>query len=546
MPKLPLFSARGSMRAVCWVSATGRTVARIQEKIRPNERVARPAWQLWMVRVVLFVVGLALAVRLGAFVRHSIAALQYPLPLDGIEGTLLDATRRWLTGQPLYQSLGFTEFRSTPYPPLDYVAMAVTSKIGFAPFVAGRLVSLVGTLVACVLLSCLVWRYSHSRFATFAAPALYVSVVPVYLWSARVKPDMLAAAFTLFGLLATQMAVDAWRRNARRAEMLWLIGAGAGFIAAVYTKQLALLAPVAAVLYLFAVRGWRLTLFWTVACAFVAAAVAGALILVSDGAFYDQVVGYNAVPWQINRFSKFAVLVYQDWAVLVGALLTVGVALYRYVKWRDTDTLPLLPLLYGIIAPVSLIFAGVYGANHNHIIETMQAETVLGCVALGLVLRGWTARKLPNPVLLVALALLVAQTIYTFIIPDWYHDYELPPPQRTQAIVNVIGGLAHKDGTLRPVLADDVGLLVAANLPAPYNDPSTMGPLAQAGKWDARGLLDQINRRAFAAIVLPFDINAENAEAEAKGRWANVVLDAIRQNYTVLYRDIQYTYVPKK
>jgi hypothetical protein len=82
------------------------------------------------------------------------------------------------------------------------------------------------------------------------------------------------------------------------------------------------------------------------------------------------------------------------------------------------------------------------------------------------------------------------------------------------------------------VLADeDMGLLARAGRPI-FFQPFEMTQLARAGRWDQRPLLDDIERQAFAAIL----IYAIPEVPLHRDRWTDEMLRAIEQRYTVSER----------
>jgi hypothetical protein len=92
-------------------------------------------------------------------------------------------------------------------------------------------------------------------------------------------------------------------------------------------------------------------------------------------------------------------------------------------------------------------------------------------------------------------------------------------------------------------LADDTGLLFQAGRELRYDDPSTMGPAAAIGVWDQSGLIEEIRQKKFSAILIP--VNAEKSAIDPAGRWTPEMLAAIKEHYTLKFRDKIYTFVPK-
>jgi hypothetical protein len=70
-----------------------------------------------------------------------------------------------------------------------------------------------------------------------------------------------------------------------------------------------------------------------------------------------------------------------------------------------------------------------------------------------------------------------------------------------------------------------------------------MTALAQQGRWDESAFRAKLRDADFALLVLSCDVSLPNG---CRGdTFSPGVLDAIRDGYDVLFRDVLYTYVPK-
>jgi hypothetical protein len=87
------------------------------------------------------------------------------------------------------------------------------------------------------------------------------------------------------------------------------------------------------------------------------------------------------------------------------------------------------------------------------------------------------------------------------------------------------------------VLAEEVGLILLADKPVPYDDPQAMAALARVGRWDQRQLIDDLNNRRFSLVLLPANPRDEI--------WTSEVLAAIHANYDLKFRDVWFTYQAK-
>jgi hypothetical protein len=505
-------------------------------------------WQL-LLELALLVPTLALLWWGGSYLLSLQAS---PFPHDGLEGTLLQEAGLIRAGEPLYQPLERYRFISAPYPPVHAVVLAVADLfVGPHVFWSGRLISLVSALLTALLIALLVVRVGRSWGAGALAGALFLSAPPTILWATRIKPDVLALLFIALGLyLATlgQAAPVGQRppRSLRHPDarlVQALLAAAACFTLAFYTKQTAVMAPLAVGLALllgdlFAARAnqrvgfvGRLPLRWPTflfGLSYLAMALGTWLVL--DLLTWGQ---YTYHVWEMHRGEGWKAQIAEKYMTLLPPYLPLLLLALPLLWWLRARPLVRVPLCYALTAPISLLGTGAVGANHNHLLESLLAYTIAAGVAVGLVVSARPLRPLP----LAAVALLIGlQWNNAFDPPAWYRA-ELEPGNRPERYLRFI------QSTPGEILADDISLLYAAGKPIRYNDPAAMGPLAVSGHWDDSGMVDDIANQRFSAIMIP--VNVEKETEDHAYRWSPAVIAAVREHYQLLYRDGINTYVPK-
>ena len=269
------------------------------------------------------------------------------------------------------------------------------------------------------------------------------------------------------------------------------------------------------------------------------------LDLVTAGQYSAHVWGlHRSEWWSAALLGKFVALL----APYLPAILLVLLVLIRAVRTRRA----LIPACYALVVPISLLGAGETGANHNHLLECLLALALTTGIAAGWMaelLRSANVREFPRTSTShssylryswifsgAILVLLATQIALAYRPQQWYIGELAPddPPDRYLTFIRAAPG---------EVLADDVGLLYAAGRPLRYDDPSTMGPAANSGVWDQRGLLQEIAERRFSAILLP--VNLDRSSVDATGRWTPEMLAAIHAHYKLAFRDTIFTYVPR-
>jgi hypothetical protein len=522
--------------------------------------------------------GLLALAALGLLWRglgQTLVLLNWPYPTDTLEGTLLHEARLLRAGEALYQPLELYRFVSAPYPPLHPVVITLADLwAGPHMFWGGRMVSFIAALTIGALVVLIVRRASGSWLAGGLAAALFLSAPPVVIWAARIKPDMGALVWTALGLL---LATRALMRDDRRPRAFglqpsasslqpsaFLVGAIVCFVCAFSTKQTAVAAPLAVGLALLAADMddyraglhlgyvWRLpirwrTLIYGVAYLGATLTVWVLLDLVTGGQYTVHVWwgGQRTQWWMPGLFLKVVGLL-QPYL----PLLLLGLVLLPLAR-RDRHLLVLAS--YALVAPLTLLGGGETGGNHNHLLETLLAYAIAGSTVVGLAagrLRsgGEAAQEQPdNPRISMGLPVWLRLAVFGILVlqlallvrPHEWYGSELTPNVKD----TLERFLVFMRETPGEILADDPGLLLMAGKPIRYNDASTMGPAAATGKWDQRGLLDDINNRRFSAIMIPVDVRTE--QFDHAGRWSPEVIAAIREHYRVLYRDRIMTYIPR-
>jgi hypothetical protein len=519
-------------------------------------------------------VGICLVFVLGGavwhssrFVEHSSLALAFPLPLDGLEGTLLHEAWLWRAGEALYQPLQPDRFVSSPYPPMHYVLLAL-----FAPadwqgphvFFEGRFVSLGVSLITAFFLAALSLRQSRSLALAIVAVGLWLAFAPVQLWATRIKPDPLALTFTMAGLFVISFYnPQDPRKSARR-----LLVPGVAlccFVAAYFTKQTAVVAPASVCLAFFLAASanalrrdrslkalWQdRAVWWSFGYGFSYLLMVGliwaCLDLVTRGQYTFHIWGlHRSEWWSFELMSKFLELLAPSWPLLLLALIGLikaGLALFRA---QTIEAKQLIPACYMLAAPFTLFGAGEIGANHNHLLETHLALVLISTSLVGSLVHslqiawkeGQGQAKLwqQSALACVGIGLLTLQ-FWNFVErPAWYGNQFDPLDNHSGRYLALIRSQPGE------VLADDVALLVAAGRPLRYDDPSTMGPAVESGVWDESHLIEEVRQQHFSVIMLPI---GPKETVDAKGRWTSAFLTALHESYKPLYRDRITTYVPR-
>ena len=450
------------------------------------------------------------------------AMLRWPYPMQGSESLMVWEASKLARGESIYVANGPDHhgFVSGPYTPLYFVAVAATLRLADTVYTGGRLLALGAWLTLLATIGALIWQAAPRRAGVLGALVGVVGLAtftPGIIWAVRVKPTIPALALAAIGLLIVQRS---WRSP--RGAYLWAL---VPFVAAYFTKQTTLAAPLAATLFLLCWAGWRPALRFVLVGAIGGLLPFAALTLLTRGEFFGHIVADRRLRWEPQLVLNFGTLFLRDFWPLLAAAAVGALALV----WLGR---PSIAPFYLVCALGFVATIGVEGADHDHLIELAAASALAVGSALATVLDG--SRR----VSLVAwpLAALLAAQLITGWTPDrWYAAELAAPSSQTRRQLDLI--VTNIRNTPGEVLSEEIGLNILAGKGVPYDDPQAMAALARAGRWDQRQLLDDLRARRFALVILP--ANPRDAI------WTPEVLAAIRDNYDLKFRDVWFTYEAK-
>jgi hypothetical protein len=179
-------------------------------------------------------VNLALAgvglIFLAGFFYVTLSRLRYPFELEWIEGAFLDQVR-WITkGEAPYQAPALA-FIPTSKTPLYFYLASLTFRVFGAGFLGPRLLSVLASTGAFLLIGRINYQYTKSWPLAIAAAGLYAASYRFSgAWMDLVKTDSLLIFLVLLAFWLGWRTTSPYR----------LILSGVVFAAAYFTKQLAL------------------------------------------------------------------------------------------------------------------------------------------------------------------------------------------------------------------------------------------------------------------------------------------------------------------
>jgi hypothetical protein len=391
-----------------------------------------------------------------------------------------------------YADAGGSAFTAANYPPLYFLLASVGD-----PFVTGRLLSVIATLAIAGLVA---WRAREGGRVVAAALALgWLALSPVAIWGPALKPDLVALALTVGGVLALE------RRRPGLAAVL--------LVAATLTKPTAIV-PAIALLVWVAWRDRALLRGFLTRGAAAAAVAAVALVPVGYAGLWRHVVSWNALPWSAESALLLAIIGVVILAALVGAALVSR-------GFRG----PIAAYAVAALAVVAL--GGREGATINYLLDLAAAGSLALAAAAPVLARApfypivAIANLLLAALLLDPLGLVPGRTATTGAWGD---------PAR---VASARADLASDD----LVLAEDSGVLLATGHRVVVDDLFLWSRLVARGAIDPSALLADVEAARFTAVVTEVELaQLASAPAYERSRWDPSLVRAIDARYRLVSR----------
>jgi hypothetical protein len=517
---------------------------------------------------------------MSRFVETSAAWLDYPYPRAGSEGLILYESLLVKHGGDVYAPITPERFISGPYPPIYYWLAAAllpdrlpdfsgpTSPVSI--FREGRIISLLAALLTAALIPLIVifegYHRSRQRLLVAAAAGLagsmvFLSLPQTTVWATRFRGDMLMLAFTAAGLLCIALgsrSQAATREPTSQTPSRFTFHVSAPltlgalcFSLAFFTKQTALAGPVAAAAYLL-LRDWRLGLRWCLVMAGAVLVPFAALDVATGHWFFLKMVSYHSLRLSevtLTRLLQFAF--WEDqWPLILAALGYLGLKLYALVRGYRAGVSRRIPSLVALFTLASFLFlptGAVIGADHNHLLMSGLAVSLAVGAAIAWAVNHLAGERsvLPLPAAAFLAGVLLAVVVYAVVTSppsSWYDpDLTVPSAEVREQYRKIVYNVSRNPGTL--FFSDDPGIVALAGKETTYDDPFTMTALAASGRWDEAAYRTMLREGKFGLLVLACDVNTP--QFCRSDTFTPGVLDAIRDGYQVLFRDIMYTYAPK-
>ncbi|HYP41883.1 MAG TPA: hypothetical protein VEX13_16115 [Chloroflexia bacterium] len=501
----------------------------------PEDRLPRLAGLALTVVVALLIA--ALLVKGVASAATASEMFFYPFQFDESEGMIVAETMLMDQGVGIFALPTPDLFISAPYPPLFYLLnWPIQHLSGAEPtFKGGRALSLLSALFVGVAIFGIVSSLTRDRLAGVVGGLAWWSLSLVTYWGSLVKPDVLAVALGLAGLW--------WLISRPQTQVWWALPF---FLGAIYTKQTAIAAAVAAV-------GWLLFTRPRTALAFgglyAVSAVVPTLALnwLTDGGYFYHLFTIHDLPWFEERYGLFVgnfLATYWPF-VLPGTIVLLAMGVVWLVRRLRKEAQPvprgaaLLLFFYLGMTIVASVGTGTHGGQHNHLLEWAASS----CLGLGMgiaMLRRinvWQARVASA----LAGVLVLAFVPGLFTHPGWMRaEFGQLDVERRGAMMSIFQYVTNNGGT---AYSDNVSLLLTARKKLWTTDPFTQTHATEFGRWDESKLVGAISGRSFDQIILRVDV-FEPGRISA-GDVSPAILQAVKDNYKLDQGNVENIYVPR-
>jgi hypothetical protein len=443
---------------------------------------------------------LALVYRAFTFAIAGLGAIRYPWELDYGEGIVWQQMR-WIFTDKAYGAIDQFPAIVFHYTPLYHVVTSIAAGgFGTDELATGRAVSLIATLMVAVASALSVWlllegRTSDAtrRICSCAGGLLVFTYLPVIHWAPLMRVDMLALALTLFGFVAALKSVE-------RPKLIHL--GALLFVAAVYTKQTSIAAPVAVFSALLFLRP-KLAIQGIATCIALGLAALFALSWLTDGGFHRHIFLYNVNRSDLSRLSWVAYAALANIACIAVALFVMarrfaelrgrlagGLNMRRGLARSAADVRLLMAVAYFVFATLMLLLVAKSGSSINYFLEWYCATGLFAAMGLS---EAQLARPNWNRILAVGIPIVLTIGVIAAEHP-FNTDRQAP---RARELARLSWEVSRAD---KPVISDDMVLLIRSGKDVQW-EPAIFAELASTGVWDERPFVQRVRRGDFAAFI---------------------------------------------
>jgi uncharacterized membrane protein (UPF0136 family) len=464
------------------------------------------------------------------------AARDYSFQLDAEEGFVLEHAVALARGESMYRPIDREPYIVGSYPPLFAWTLGIVNgpAVDLKSMGRGRMLTIAATLGTGLLLALMVALRTRRVLPAVLAPLLFLISYEVYQWSAFVRVDLPALFVSLAGVAVFLAA-------ARR----WMLAASALlFVAAVYTKQTAVLAPLACALAL--ARHDRRGLAWFAGVGLGAGAIIFIILQArTDGEFFPHAIAYNRnrmdwIGWR--RLMENEIWFFHRWLLLA----VVGAAAARLMlrcpvanepspaaRRRERPHARGTVEIYTFLATLSLLSYAKVGAAPNYVLEPLAAWALFVSESLGRLMErlagrpDWRARLAVWGVA----GLLLIHGLYANLNRDGGPPYVLRSPTPNAAwnagAREVLLAARQSRGD---VFSEEAVFPLLAGKRVVWQS-FIMSQLAREGLAGDAPMVEMLRERRLGLFIATADLSPADAAQTHYDRYTPAVVEALQANY---------------
>ena len=445
---------------------------------------------------------------------------------DQGEGFELHDTVLFSRSQLPYRDTEIYPFYASNYPPLFHIMAAPFVWLFGPAYWYGRLLGFLATLVSAAVIAYAVYRDGgRHRWIALLSGLAFLSSNFLYHIGPLFRQHAMMVTFETLAIVA--LAGYFPRRDKRGIAVALALLLCAG-----YTKQLAAITAVAAIIWMF-LRAPLRALQWSLGFVLVGGAAFLALNIASGGQWWIQAIVANVNDFIPDQATGLFVL----WFKLHGFLLAPAALLFIYELYFDR--LSIYSIWFVFAALLGGIAAGTWGAGDSYFVTSIAAICILSGIFFSrLLANDWCATPVFGDAWLPKIS-----RAGLIIVPLLYLGYaratlKMPTDGVFEPLANALGAEANvretfydsasflvggyarigyfltaEDSeagaeivrlikeTAGPVLSEEAGFTMAAQRDVVTN-PTQLRNLHRAGLFEGDRLIEMIERGEFGIVIL--------------------------------------------
>ncbi len=421
------------------------------------------------------------------FLLLSFQYLRYPYEIDYGEGCGLTFLTHLKTYGTYFFDINDYPFSYATYPPVFMLITWAVNLVVPSGLMAARLVSIAATCLLILVLYLLLWNRTKDRLLSLLSALSFLGIWFVRLWAPLGRIDMVVCLFTLTGLFCFQVY-----QGSRKRYWAFFF-----FVLAFFTKQNAVLAPAAVLLYALIRKEQRKYFFSYLAAYLIPIVVLFSLLnLYTHGEAFKHLfllTAQRSISLEGTYINLTSFLVFM-WLPLILCFLGI----YKGKKTNES----LLYLIYLVLCLASTPASTVGGANMNYFIEPALGLILFSAVVCRGALdriqegkkRSWRRWML---VILVATYGIVSYRFSDSILGERWADFTKGPYyQNEEEVMDHLSRWIKE--TRGDILSSNLTLLAVNQKPIILGD---LPPAAYEGKWHPEKLIEDCQKKRFQLII---------------------------------------------